>query len=69
MYDKLLKPRQSILITLYIRQKRTVRQVGCLQELNRDARSTKHKIKKGAAPVQRPNMGYTLCGTTEPPQP
>jgi hypothetical protein len=28
----------------YIRKKRTVRQVGCLQELNRDARSTEHKI-------------------------
>jgi len=27
----------------YIRKKRIVRQVGYLQELNRDARSTKHK--------------------------
>ena len=33
---------QRIGINIY--EKRSVRQVGYLQELNRDARSTKHKI-------------------------
>jgi hypothetical protein len=45
---------QRIGINIY--EKRIVRQVGYLQELNRDARSTEHKI------LQNNQAGLLLCG-------